>query len=219
MEIATNVIFVEDLYRIAWEVASALEFLASKNVIHRDVAARNILLTLQKTSKLSDFGLSRSSNEALYTSHGGCLPIKWTALEAIEFGIFTEKADVWSFGVLLWEMFSFGDTPYEDLEPSRLLGELQKGFRLIPPHRTPTQISEVMTSCWKTRLTNRPTFQEKTGNYRRKPTDFLWGPKVTRHTRALLRLTTNPTNHRWIVAVRVYDHESFPRPAATQQNS
>ncbi|CAJ0914752.1 unnamed protein product, partial [Mesorhabditis belari] len=158
-QIATNVIFVEDLYRIAWEVASALEFLASKNVLHRDVAARNILLTSQKTSKLSDFGLSRSSNKALYTSHGGCLPIKWTALEAIEFGIFTEKADVWSFGVLLWEMFSFGDTPYEDLEPSRLLGELKKGFRLVPPHRTPTQISEVMTSCWKTRLTNRPTFQ------------------------------------------------------------
>ncbi|CAJ0932892.1 unnamed protein product, partial [Mesorhabditis belari] len=92
-----------DLIPLAWQVCDALTYLSSRNMIHRDVAARNVLLTNEKMAKLSDFGLCRLSSEMFYTTRGGKLPIKWMAPESLETAVFSEKTDVWSFGVFLFE--------------------------------------------------------------------------------------------------------------------
>ncbi|CAJ0558067.1 unnamed protein product, partial [Mesorhabditis spiculigera] len=126
-----------DLVPIAWQISDALTFLASKHIIHRDVAARNVLLNKHKMAKLSDFGLCRHSEELFYHSRGGKLPIKWMAPESIEFANFSTKSDVWSFGILLYEMYSFGKTPFHSLNQEDVLPHLKSEKRLMIPEDTP----------------------------------------------------------------------------------
>ncbi|CAJ0569169.1 unnamed protein product, partial [Mesorhabditis spiculigera] len=109
----------------------------------------------RKDVELSDFGLSRQSD--LFSSHAGHIPIKWSAPEAIEFGIFSQQSDVWSFGVLIWEMYSLGDLPYEAVEPKLMLESLKRGYRLDPPAETPDALRLLMISCWENRVSNRPS--------------------------------------------------------------
>ena len=109
-----------DLYRFANQIANALAFLEENRCVHRDVAARNVLIFTRNIVKLSDFGLARATNAGsngdYYIAHnGGKWPLKWIAPESINFHRFTVKSDVWSFGVFLWELWTFGDLPYGEL--------------------------------------------------------------------------------------------------------
>lgn len=126
--------------KLAWQISDALVYLAGKGYIHRDVAARNVLLTAEMDAKLSDFGLCRYSAEAFYTTQGGRLPIKWTAPEALNKAEFSPKSDVWSYGVLLFEIFSHGKPPYEHVQAADMLQHLAGGARLERPERCPEEV-------------------------------------------------------------------------------
>ncbi|CAJ0954304.1 unnamed protein product, partial [Mesorhabditis belari] len=150
----------DDLVPLAWQISDALNYLATQNMIHRDVAARNVLFSDDKMAKLSDFGLCRLSNELFYKTKGGKLPIKWMAPESIEMGIFAEETDVWSFGVLLFELFTFGAAPYMTQAPEDILNFLKAENRLEFPEESPAIIKTLFDSCAELDPKKRPKFAE-----------------------------------------------------------
>ncbi|ULT84184.1 hypothetical protein L3Y34_013075 [Caenorhabditis briggsae] len=154
---------IKDLVSIAWQVADGMAYLTSKNFIHRDLAARNILLTKSLTAKISDFGLCRYMDSALYTAKGGRLPIKWMSVEALKLYEFSSKSDVWSFGVLLFEIFSMGDVPYPTVQQVDMLEHLLAGGRLSQPIKCPNEIFSVMQKCFAEDPDHRPEFNEIRG--------------------------------------------------------
>ncbi|CAM6003310.1 unnamed protein product, partial [Sphagnum balticum] len=136
-------------------------FLSGKGCIHRDLAARNVLVSDRKTVKVNDFGLCRLMDNSLlpcYTTRGGRLPIKWMALESLQRNEFSEATDVWSYGVLLWEMWTLGESPYNWLEPCEMIEYLTSGRRLAKPSLADPHIYTQMQSCWSVTSTERPTF-------------------------------------------------------------
>jgi len=143
-------------------------YLESKRFIHRDLAARNILLASKFQAKISDFGLSRivSQDKDYYkASVGGRWPVKWYAPESINFGTFTHKSDVWSYGVLLWEMYTYGKQPYEEFNGAETLRFIETGKRLPTPtgHKEYPMIQscyDMMNKCWKLSPAERPSFQD-----------------------------------------------------------
>ncbi|KAI6177725.1 Protein kinase domain-containing protein [Aphelenchoides bicaudatus] len=137
------------LVSFAWQVSSGLEYLNSLNLIHRDVAARNILLDKNNTCKLSDFGLCRLAQNLNYQSKRGKLPIRWMAIEAIKDHVYTTKTDVWSYGVLLYEIFSLGDLPYLNVE--NIVTYIESGKRLEKPEYCSDKVHKLMLACWKVR--------------------------------------------------------------------
>ncbi|WKX88718.1 hypothetical protein Q1695_008385 [Nippostrongylus brasiliensis] len=151
---------IKDLVSIAWQVSDGLTYLSSKNFIHRDVAARNVLLTKHLVAKVSDFGLGRYADSALYTARGGRLPFKSMSLEALKYYEFSEKSDVWAFAILLFEMFSFGDVPYAAIQPADMISHVEQGNRPEQPERCPDEIFALMTKCWRSEPKDRPTFSE-----------------------------------------------------------
>ncbi|XP_050403794.1 tyrosine-protein kinase HTK16 isoform X2 [Patella vulgata] len=150
-----------DLYLWAGQIAQGMEYLESKNLVHRDLAARNILLASKRQIKISDFGLSRMTGENsdyYQASAGGRWPIKWYAPESVNYGKFTHASDVWSYGVTLWEMFSFGEPPYGEKKGIEVLEFIEQGCRLPKPEKCPDRVYDLMLSCWKLRAVERPTF-------------------------------------------------------------
>ena len=147
-------------------VCDAMRYLESMNFIHRDLAARNCLVTLDENArylvKVADFGLSRliETNEVYTAKKGGKFPIKWTAPEAIAYNRFSVKSDVWSFGVLFWEVCSFGMQPYPGVDISNVYEQLQQGTRLVRPDKCPRDCYSVIKSCWEWDETLRPTFRQ-----------------------------------------------------------
>ncbi|CAB4006801.1 vascular endothelial growth factor receptor 2-like [Paramuricea clavata] len=151
-----------DLVIAAYQVARGMEFLASRLCIHRDLATRNILVTENHVIKIADFGLARDvgqDSQYIKTSNG-LLPVKWMAVEAIIQRLFTEKSDVWSFGIVLWELFTLGGTPYPSIPPSEVAEFLARGLRMEPPHACPEEISKLMMKCWQEDKDSRPAFKE-----------------------------------------------------------
>ena len=137
-----------------------MQFIASKSIVHRDLAARNILLTDSFNAKISDFGLScYMGNSVLEQDPPKKLPYKWLSIEALVSKIFSEKSDVWAFGVLMFEVFSFGQIPYPDLGLKDLLEYLTAGNRLGCPQAATEEIYEIMMECWKEDPEGRPTFE------------------------------------------------------------
>ncbi|XP_042339126.1 vascular endothelial growth factor receptor 2 isoform X2 [Plectropomus leopardus] len=154
---------MEDLISYSFQVAKGMEFLSSRKCIHRDLAARNILLSENNVVKICDFGLARDVyKDPDYVRKGDArLPLKWMAPETIFDRVYTTQSDVWSFGVLLWEIFSLGASPYPGVCIDELFcRRLKEGTRMRPPEYATTEIYQTMLDCWLDRPTDRPTFTE-----------------------------------------------------------
>ncbi|KAK3790566.1 hypothetical protein RRG08_010613 [Elysia crispata] len=149
---------MKQLTQMCVDASSGMEYLEGRGCIHRDLAARNCLVGENNVIKISDFGMSRE--EAEYTVSTGMkqIPVKWTAPEALNYGKYTSLCDVWSFGVLMWEIFSCGKSPYAGMTNSRAREWIEEGNRLDSPPNTPDQVYKLMRRCWEYHDEDRPHF-------------------------------------------------------------
>ncbi|XP_043091244.1 KIT proto-oncogene, receptor tyrosine kinase b isoform X2 [Puntigrus tetrazona] len=153
----------EDLLSFSYQVAKGMDFLTSKNCIHRDLAARNVLLTQGRVAKICDFGLARDiTRDSSYVLRGNArLPVKWMSPESLFACVYTFESDVWSYGILLWEIFSLGNTPYPGIPVgSTFYKMIQDGYRMSEPEFAPIEVYEVMRWCWSADPLKRPTFKK-----------------------------------------------------------
>ncbi|XP_047656480.1 ephrin type-B receptor 3 isoform X2 [Tachysurus fulvidraco] len=144
-------------------IAAGMKYLSDMNYVHRDLAARNVLVNSNLVCKVSDFGLSRfldeNSSDPTYTSSlGGKIPIRWTAPEAIAFRKFTTASDVWSYGIVMWEVMSFGERPYWDMSNQDVMNAVEQDYRLPPPMDCPAVLHQLMLECWLKERSARPRF-------------------------------------------------------------
>lgn len=159
----TSKLTVGDMVKLSLDVAYACHHLEQNHFIHRDIAARNCLLTESgpgRVAKIADFGMARDIYRADYYRKGGraLLPVKWMPPEAFMDGVFTTKTDVWSFGVLLWEIFSMGYMPYPGVSNREVVEFVMRGGRMEPPRHAPDSIQNLMKLCWLQHSDKRPTF-------------------------------------------------------------
>jgi len=150
------------LLDISLQVSSAMRYLEKKELIHCDLRAANVLVGERNVCKVADFGLTRCINKTFDQNKNERFPIRWTAPEVMEFHKFTLKSDVWSYGVLLYEIFTKGKRPYERLKSSEILDNIKEGYRLPEPccfdEPNPKELYQLMKECWDLNLENRPTF-------------------------------------------------------------
>uniref|UniRef100_A0A8B9JS18 receptor protein-tyrosine kinase n=2 Tax=Astyanax mexicanus TaxID=7994 RepID=A0A8B9JS18_ASTMX len=146
-------------------IAAGMKYLCDMNYVHRDLAARNILVNSNLVCKVSDFGLSRfledDTSDPTYTSAlGGKIPIRWTAPEAIQYRKFTSSSDVWSYGIVMWEVMSYGERPYWDMSNQDVINAIEQDYRLPPPMDCPNALHQLMLDCWQKDRNNRPKFSQ-----------------------------------------------------------
>ncbi|XP_078144549.1 ephrin type-A receptor 5 isoform X4 [Centroberyx gerrardi] len=144
-------------------IASGMRYLSDMGYVHRDLAARNILVNSNLVCKVSDFGLSRvleDDPEAAYTTRGGKIPIRWTAPEAIAYRKFTSASDVWSYGIVMWEVMSYGERPYWEMSNQDVIKAVEESYRLPGPMDCPEALYHLMMDCWQRERSSRPKFDE-----------------------------------------------------------
>ncbi|KAF6280832.1 IL2 inducible T cell kinase [Rhinolophus ferrumequinum] len=149
----------ETLLGMCLDVCEGMAYLEEACVIHRDLAARNCLVGENQVIKVSDFGMTRFVLDDQYTSSTGTkFPVKWASPEVFSFSRYSSKSDVWSFGVLMWEVFSEGKIPYENRSNSEVVEDITTGFRLYKPRLASSHIYQIMNHCWKEKPEDRPSF-------------------------------------------------------------
>eukprot|EP00053_Salpingoeca_punica_P019556 m.199323 g.199323 ORF g.199323 m.199323 type:complete len:543 (+) comp17681_c1_seq2:184-1812(+) len=154
------------LLRYSVDSAAGMAYLQSKNCVHRDVAARNCLVGDNECIKISDFGMSRMlADDSFYqmsvaSAATAGVPVRWTAPEVFASGKFNSQSDVWSYGILLWETFSLGETPYASKTNAVVRDEVIKGFRMRMPVSTPDSVAALVAKCWEANPANRPDFRK-----------------------------------------------------------
>ncbi|XP_067315968.1 tyrosine-protein kinase receptor Tie-1 isoform X3 [Pseudorasbora parva] len=149
----------QQLLQFAADVATGMHYLSDKQFIHRDLAARNVLVGENLIAKIADFGLSRGE-EVYVKKTMGRLPVRWMAIESLNYSVYTTKSDVWSFGVLLWEIVSLGGTPYCGMTCAELYEKLPQGYRMEQPRNCDDEVYELMRQCWRDRPYERPPFSQ-----------------------------------------------------------
>jgi len=161
----SKLIKLNDLVNMATQASDAMEYLEQLKIIHRDLALRNVLVCTDHVSvgymiKIADFGLSRTLENEFYQTTSSNIPYRWTAPEVFEYGKYFLKSDVWSFGVLLWELFSYGKLPYNLKSNQEVVDGILKGDRLLPPEGSPNSIYGLMEKCWERESKERPSFKQ-----------------------------------------------------------
>ncbi|KAK7590136.1 hypothetical protein V9T40_001749 [Parthenolecanium corni] len=159
---SSNTLTSQDLTSFCYQIAKGMQYLSGKGIIHRDLAARNILVSENHTCKVADFGFARD----IMTSHiyerksEGRLPIRWMAPESLYDNIFSVKSDIWSYGVLIWEIVTLGSTPYPGIPAAEVMKRVRDGHRLDKPEHCRRELYNIMYYCWDKDPKERPTFDE-----------------------------------------------------------
>lgn len=153
-------LFINDLINIAVQVADAMEYLGQRNIIHRDLCARNVVIGDNNVVKICDFGLARFLNNGAYLYCAPPCPVKWTAPEALFGGYFSIKSDIWSYGIFLMELFTYGEDPYPGMSMQQVKKNMKQGYRMPLPTwlNFPDDVYNLIFECWNEDPNTRPTF-------------------------------------------------------------
>lgn len=199
----------DTLLLYAYQIALGMQYLHSKKVLHRDLAARNILVDDYDSIKIADFGLARNiRTDYYYIQREGKMPLKWMSPEALSLNRISNESDIWSYGVLLWEIFTYGSTPYPSMQPENILASLNSGYRMEKPADCDQFIyDEIILNCWRLEAKKRPTFDQLVELYNtseylkatvntkmKEPSDQAsQSTKVTNTSNSSLNITTTTT--------------------------
>lgn len=214
---------LSDLIGFSYQISQAMDFLSSRKCVHRDLAARNVLVCEGKLVKVCDFGLARDLlKDQNYIARGtSFLPLKWMSPESIFQNIYSSQSDVWSYGVLLWEIFSLGSSPYPNLPMTQeFYSALKRGYRMNRPEHASLDMYDLMRHCWEEQSQARPTFSSLvvavgnmlTDDYKQRyvqlTEDFLKGenPAVVRSRRSSSRTADDQTDR------QTHTHGNGPAP-------